>query len=74
MNVCLQVPAAPLQHYFYLLPKSRNKVTILIQKSHNWNMLLLWCGLRHLNNTPPVAPPEKLFLLAAQIKKYNEHP
>jgi hypothetical protein len=33
---------------FERLPKSRNRTTILSQRSQNRNMFLLWSGFRHL--------------------------
>jgi hypothetical protein len=36
---------------FQWVPKSRNMMTIHIQRSHNMNMSLLWCESRHVKPT-----------------------
>jgi hypothetical protein len=43
-------PNSRIRHisFFSRCPKSRNRVAIPIERSHNRNMFPLWCGFRHL--------------------------
>jgi hypothetical protein len=48
---------ASMEQFFFWLPKSRSRMTIPIQRSHNRSIFLFWCRFRHYKNCCICAGP-----------------